>query len=142
MFGSMNYVKIWRESELECGDIAVYAAAGGTRATLIARVRAGERQERMHECIENSVTHGRPHGRPVLYGCRDHFGRVVLWTIGEDYYVPSAEVNRFLFGYRLFNAEGKSVRAGVRALDLVMDTDLGCDFAQLLETNAEIDALR
>lgn len=52
MFGSMNYVKIWRESELECGDIAVYAAAGGTRATLIARVRAGERQERMHECIE------------------------------------------------------------------------------------------
>lgn len=139
---SVNRVEIWHESELMTGDVAVYAAAGGTRAMLIARVRAGEGQERHHSSIEDMLAHGRSWERPLLLGPRDHFGRVVLSTNGGDYYVPSAEANRFLIGYRFFNEHGERIKARAMDLRAVVEADLGRDFAQLLETNDELTALR
>lgn len=139
---SVNRLELWHESELRAGDVAVYAAAGDTRGMLIARVRAGEANERPHSAIEGTLTHGTLWSRPMMLGRRDHFGRVVLGTNGGDYYVPSADVNRFLIGYRFFTDRGKRIAARDMDLRAVMETDMGRDFAQLLEANDELAALQ
>lgn len=119
----IDFSRIEAESDLLHGDVAVYATPDDMVPRLCLRVRAGERQDRMHEAVESSMAHGRLRDRPRMLGSREHFGRVVL-EVASDYYVPAPENNVFLYGVRFFDAKGKRRKATYTQLCDVMERAL------------------